>query len=254
MRTILLILVMAFLATSFAVCASADLNAIDQETPQVQSAGAKSHTQSYLYRLFSPENLPNIGLLFAGIVGIIVAIRTLNHMQESSERQLRAYVVCDSGFIFNVTNPVPLFPGQVFAPTPAQVSNPATGPGAQIQIKNTGQTPAFKVRHWGNICFREYPLAAGLPARLPNILPHPCVLGAGIPSTKLLELNPALTPQQVADLRAGTGAVYIYGEITYVDAFGCERLTKYRLMHHRMGGAIGVSTDLTFTDEGNEAD
>jgi hypothetical protein len=33
--------------------------------------------KSYLSRLFSPENLPNIGLLLAGIVGIVVAIRTL---------------------------------------------------------------------------------------------------------------------------------------------------------------------------------
>jgi hypothetical protein len=62
-----------------------------------------------------------------------------------------------------------------------------------------------------------------------------------------------LTPQQIADLRAGTGAVYVYGEITYVDAFGQKWLTKYRLMHHRDGGAIGVSTDLSFCEEGNEA-
>ena len=39
--------------------------------------GATNHSDSYLQRLFSPENLPSIGLFLAGIVGIIVAICTL---------------------------------------------------------------------------------------------------------------------------------------------------------------------------------
>lgn len=69
----------------------------------------------------------------------------------------------------------------------------------------------------------------------------------------MLELNPSLTAQQTAGLRAGTAAIYVYGEISYRDAFGKERLTKYRLMHHMTGGAIGVSTNLSFTHEGNEA-
>lgn len=174
-------------------------------------------------------------------------------MQESSERQLRAYVGCESGTIINVANPIALFPGQVFDPSPAQKTNPAAGCGALLQIRNAGQTPAYQVRHWGNICFREYPLVAGLPARLPHILAYPSVLGPSVFITKLLELNPALTAQQEADLRAGTGAVYVYGEITYLDAFKHEQITKYRLMYHRMGGAIGVNSTLSFTDEGNEA-
>lgn len=45
----------------------------------------------------------------------------------------------------------------------------------------------------------------------------------------------------------------MYGEITYLDAFKHEQITKYRLMYHRMGGAIGVNSTLSFTDEGNEA-
>src|SRR6185312_11412168 len=71
---------------------------------------------------------------------------------ESSERQLRAYVVCEHGTIFNVANPVPVFLGQIFnPPSEAEITNPAFGPGYKIQIKNSGQTPAYEVRHWGNI-------------------------------------------------------------------------------------------------------
>jgi len=40
-------------------------------------AAAATPPESYLHRLFSPENLPNIGLLVAGIFGIVVAICTL---------------------------------------------------------------------------------------------------------------------------------------------------------------------------------
>src|SRR5882762_11658138 len=48
------------------------------------------------------------------IVQAIVFIQTLRQMQDTDRRQLRAYVLCESGFIFNVANPVPIFPGQVF--------------------------------------------------------------------------------------------------------------------------------------------
>ena len=190
--------------------------------------------------------------LLALIGQVLVYVLTLSQMRDASRRQLRAYVVCESGAIVNVANPVPIYQGQVFPPTGAEITNPAAGPIARIQIQNTGQTPAFEVRNWGNICFREYPLTAGLAGQLPRRRAVPSVLGHGIMSTKLLQLNP-LTPPQIADLRAGTGAVYVYGEITYIDAFGRKQYTKYRLMHHTMGGAIGVSTDLSFTEEGNEA-
>jgi hypothetical protein len=65
--------------------------------------------------------------------------------------------------------------------------------------------------------------------------------------------NP-LTPQEISELRAGKSAVYVYGEIRYRDAFHKDRVTKYRLMHTAMQGAIGVNTGLTFADVGNEAD
>ena len=146
------------------------------------------------------------------IVQAVVFVLTLRQMQDTDKRQLRAYVLCESGFIFNVANPVSLFPGQTFQVTDAQITNSAVGPGAKIQIKNTGQTPAFQVRHWGYICFREYPLMAALPTRLPGITPVASVLGAGITSTKLVWLQQPLTAQQISDLRGGTGAVYVMGK------------------------------------------
>jgi hypothetical protein len=225
---------------------------VHEQAANSNGDGAKDHPQSYLLRLFAPENLPNIGLLLAGVVGIVVAIGTLKHMQESSERELRAYVIAESGTIFNVADPVPLFPGQKFEPpSEARITNLAVGPGVRIQIKNAGQTPAYDVAHWCRMIFREFPLNSVLPANDPPQATS--TLGPGIPSTILLFLPQPLTAAQIADLRVGTGAVYVYGGITYRDTFGKKWYTRYRLIHHAIGGAIGVSTDLTFALGGNEA-
>lgn len=194
-----------------------------------------------------------IAQTLALILTIFAIMRQTGTLKDSAERQLRAYVLPDNGTIINIANPVPIFPGQVFPPTGAEITNVACGPIAHIQIKNTGQTPAFNVENWGNICIRECPLVATLPGKVgPN--PIRSTLGSGIISTKTLFHNPVLTAKEIADLRAGTAAIYVYGEIHYKDIFNQPHSTKFSLMHHVMSGAIGVSTDLNFTDGGNVAD
>jgi len=175
-------------------------------------------------------------------------------MVQNGRRQLRAYVVGELGTVANVANPIPLYAGQVITPAGAEITNTACGPIVYIQIKNCGQTPAYKVVHWGNICVREFPLTSQLPPTPILALKNASVLGPGILSTKYLFLPTPLTAQEISDLRAGTAAIYVYGEVDYQDAFGKKRFTKYRIMHHVGQGAIGINAGLTFADEGNEAD
>jgi hypothetical protein len=222
---------------------------VEQSQSKSEEEQAKADSLDLLYRRY----------MWATIIGVVVALIGVGALicqtilsRRSSERQLRAYVVCESASIFNVANPVPIFQGQVFTPTGAEITNPGAGPAAVVIIKNTGQTPAYDVVHWANICFREYPLIASLPAKIPGDGKFPrSILGSGIPSNKLLQLNPRLTDLQIASLRAGTEVVYVYGEITYKDAFGKQWFTHYRSMYHPMSGAIGVSTILSFCEEGN---
>jgi hypothetical protein len=96
--------------------------------------------------------------MWATIVGVIGAWIGLAALigqtiisRNSSHRQLRAYVVGEIGNIVNIANPILAFGGQIIEPTGAEISNLACGPVARIQIKNAGQTPAFEVKHWGNI-------------------------------------------------------------------------------------------------------
>jgi len=229
----------------------------------VQHSAANPSSHDYSYYLGSTEGITALSTVVIAATTIwyaIVSTRSLNAFrrqirlsEETAERQLRAYVLGETASIFNVANPVPMFPGQTFQPTGAEITNPASGPGVIIQIKNTGQTPAFKVNHWGNICFAGVPLSMGLPAPLPQPFIFESVLGPGISSTKLLFMPQPLSTAEVASLRNGTGAVYVYGHIEYEDAFGNARRSSYRLLHHVTGGAIGVSTSLTFADGGNDA-
>ena len=53
-------------------------------------------------------------------------------------------------------------------------------------------------------------------------------------------------------LGAGTAILYIYGEVTYRDAYGNDQFTRYRLMY---GGESEIAEDMTLAicAKGNEA-
>jgi hypothetical protein len=222
---------------------------VNQPSSGPESNRAEKQVPTYFQRLFSAENLPTIALIFVGIGGIWVAVVTLNHLRESSEQQLRAYVVTENGSIVNVADPLPV-EGE-YKPTEARLTNPQWGPVARVQIKNTGQTPAYDLYHWGSICFREYPLTSILPPTPPPDK-YRSILGPGITIQKTLFFGPPLTVEQVQQLRDGTGAIYFHGEIVYRDAFNQKHHTRYRLMHNKMGGAVGINTDFNFAEDGNE--
>jgi len=60
-----------------------------------------------------------------------------------------------------------------------------------------------------------------------------------------------LTADQLKAIQKGTQAVYVFGEITYADAFGECRITRYRLYYYGTGPDSGNQVGLTYLDEGN---
>jgi hypothetical protein len=78
-------------------------------------------------------------------------------------------------------------------------------------------------------------------------------IGPGVTSTKNLVLPAMLTEQEVLGLRNCTKAIYVYGEITYRDAFGHDRHTNYRYRHNALTGVVGINGELTGSDEGNSS-
>jgi hypothetical protein len=171
--------------------------------------------------------------------------------KDTARRQLRAYVLVERGIIGNVANPIP-GPGEKIE-TVARILLPTAGPNAQITIKNTGQTPAYELVHWGRICIQEFPLTSQLPPMPTPEAKFWTVMGPGIVEVKTLRLPKALDSNQIQGLRDGTMAIYCHGEVAYRDAFKKKRVTKYRCMYSAVGGIIGVNTDLTYCDDGNTA-
>src|SRR6266568_1179790 len=137
----------------------------------------------------------------AAFLQFVALVVTIFVMISSSRRQLRAYVGGDVGSSGNVANPI-VVGGQAIKPTGAEITNPACGPVAYVQIKNAGQTPAYEIVHWGNMCVREYPLTSALPPTTFDGTKHAMILGPNISGSKYLFLNPRLTDEEIAGLRA----------------------------------------------------
>ena len=147
----------------------------------------------------------------------------------TAKRQLRAYVFVRGSNIDN------LRVGHI--------------PKAVVRVKNTGQTPAYKLTHVGGIAF------GGTFAALPKALP-PAYLSSGAlgPGGEFEIHSPRPAPldiTQVSELANATKRIFVHGEFQYIDAFDIPRFLKYRLMTVWEGDIDNVQ--LVSCDEGNDA-
>jgi len=148
---------------------------------------------------------------------------------DNGHRQLRAYVF----------------------PETATLIWPGTGKplATEVTIKNSGQTPAYRVSAQLAIEVREHPLQAPLPAtELPStrtILPPTAV------HTLSVTAQHPLTNDQLKAIQKGTQAIYVYGDMSHEDAFGVCRLARYEFFYTGDVPADGSRTDLKYYGEGN---
>jgi hypothetical protein len=152
--------------------------------------------------------------------------------EDTSKRQLRAYVIAGAGDIQEIDN------GFLLTAT----------------LKNTGQTPASNVRIGGESFPAEYPLAADRPH------PHPkpstdygLTLGAGeeFHCAYRITGNPVEIADALKQVQAGKFGFWIQGHVIYDDCFGKSHETKFRFVY---GGRIaGITKHLHADRQGNEA-
>jgi hypothetical protein len=160
-------------------------------------------------------------------------IATVLIMVFNGRRQLRAYVFNTQSGIHYLDQPL------------SQV---------HVVIKNSGQTPAYKLSDWMAIKLTKFPPTEPLTLLLPpadeSVVKSESDFGPGDAFNKVQEIR--LSDETKAALRAGTMAIYVYGEIRYRDAFKRRRYTKYRLMY---GGDAGARPEgaLVACKEGNKA-
>ena len=149
--------------------------------------------------------------------------------EETSERQLRAYVMIESANVedFKI--------GQIPSPT--------------VIVKNSGHTPARDVTVWVSAGFDTFPLSIPIPRRPQAALPPAPIAPGGTLTFGPTRLPQGPLPKANMDmLRAGTHAIYLLGEIRYTDAFGHKRETDFLLF---TGGPIGAVTKMGAYSEGN---
>lgn len=155
--------------------------------------------------------------------------RQLSHLSDTAERQLRAY-------INNVS---------------ATVSNVGAGQFVEVrvEIKNFGQTPAYNVRHHSQLTLAHFPWNE---SAIDSVPLSTSTMGPGANAFNLVRSSQALTEELLIGLLTGRYACYVEGRVTYVDAFGRERFTNYRLW---VGGDRGFPPgDALFSDShGNDA-
>jgi hypothetical protein len=177
-------------------------------------------------------------------------------MKTTAQRQLRAYVCVEGLQIGNVANPPQPQRGQKIIPTVAHIHRPLDGPLINLALKNFGQTPASETTFWAEVLFREYPLSSPLPSRPPRNHASQFI----VPPTGIIRLDRAmpqpLSSQEKAALISvpPTGAIYVFGEVSYKDIFKRSRWTKFCYFYNGISGIVGLNTMGTGYESGNETD
>lgn len=128
----------------------------------------------------------------------------VNLAKDTEQRQLRAYVHYRAGEI-------DLRSQTIYA--------------AGLAVKNWGQTPAYHTLSWINADVREFPLQSALDLQEPEEIWSDVGPGAEINLSHVTQV--ALTPDDLAAIRARTKAIYVWGTVRYRDTFGSKHHTDF---------------------------
>jgi hypothetical protein len=133
-------------------------------------------------------------------------------------------------------------------------------PHVQIALKNSGQTPAYDVHFWADpITLDEIPAPIYVPIQMPT---YPENSGVPVAPGAMLYMS-AVLPHELKDiefnaLNVSKGklmgyALYLKGIVTYLDAFGVRRTTRFYAYY---GGPAGLNETgaMASMHEGNIAD
>lgn len=141
----------------------------------------------------------------------IAAEGALEQVKQSSERELRAYVVA--------------FPKKL---EQKRRSNENYNVTLQIHLQNLGQTPAYRATQWlgmGVMHFENAQAmirdAKGAEPESPNY----AILSTGFPVAGIV--NYEVTKDQVETIISGAAALYAFGEIHYTDIFEKRRTSQF---------------------------
>jgi hypothetical protein len=159
--------------------------------------------------------------------------------ERHSERSLRAYIFPIEIKVENFKTQAPIV--------------------AFVHVKNGGQTPAYKFTCYAKIVAGSFPKKDFSFSEATN-LPF-AYLGPGETMWFTPHGDHVLTSDQSEAIAQGTAAIYVFGEIRYVDAFKNQRRTQFRAVargdHGYMSTERGRKDVLVLSvdpEGGNDAD
>jgi hypothetical protein len=185
---------------------STNVNVVNQQTSSQEEHRAKNNAQGYLSRLLAPENLPNIALFLVGVVGIVVAIRTLRAI----ERQTHALIESQRPKISATAHG-----------NPRTTLADSSARRVEINLRNNGATPAYDLLYESWIEILPFPFGDFTPLASHYKETNLMVL---YPDTQPLVINipiqTTVTEEQMHAVRRLRLHVCVRLSVTYRDAFG----------------------------------
>jgi hypothetical protein len=155
--------------------------------------------------------------------------RQLKLTRKTSRRQLRAYIHVTRVEVRDFLNIAEYF----------------------IQYENRGQTPAYKIEVSNCIALETVPVRSDLFDRQLEFSRHGALGPGG--QTHFKKPGPRqLTAAELADLANGSLAVWVFGKIRYVDAFGKSHTTTYRNLITR-DAPLSSDGKMGMAEQGNDA-
>jgi hypothetical protein len=194
----------------------------------------------------------------AAVASIIAAVQsfalfwTIREMRMSSQRELRAYLSAEECKLADGSQiREAILSSNKYRQNLVSDDVQDNKPYIHIAIKNSGQTPAYRVGHF----YCVYVTDNENEIMEPSIPPHaerPYV-GPGSGMVRRQPYERILSDSEIDEIRAAIKAIYVVGRIEYIDAFGCRHFTNYRLKYSGAYPPIGT-TFFAFCERGNNTD
>jgi hypothetical protein len=178
-----------------------------------------------------PIELITAIIAIANIVLSILIFVEIGDGRRSSERQLRAYVGVEVS-----RKDTPIF-------------DPNKNITVILKITNRGSTPAYKLKIASFIQIHKVPLTETLRG-VPDTA-HSITLGPSASTKTMAVFMRPLTEGEKTAILDENSSIYIWGKITYTDAFGSDRFTGWKMeWAFRSDGTHAIVS----CADGNEAD
>jgi hypothetical protein len=162
--------------------------------------------------------------------------------EDTAKRQLRAYVF---------PSDCSLLEGSLLTPPQPHRANE---PAIAMAFRNSGNTPAKNAISWAAMAVIDINNEHSLIVPKLEVQFSITLAPNGI-FTKTLWFGRALTSSEIEDVQAGIKGIYLYGRVEYLDCFGEQRFSNFRVRYtNSRFPPVPPSGSFNHCQDGNESD